>query len=159
MRWLVSEDFALPLHAALWQCLTALTHRGDPVDPITVLWEAQHRGLLAHGIAPADLLTLLSTPAGSPEHWGAKVLQRALLTRAQTVAASITALTDDPANSPHQLITGSRRALADLTALRARWHQATSPPAPRTGRPARTPAAPRAGPPPRTAPTPARATR
>ncbi|MFH9071478.1 DnaB-like helicase N-terminal domain-containing protein [Streptomyces alboflavus] len=159
MRWLVSEDFAFPLHAALWQCLTALTHRGDAVDPITVLWEAQHRGLLAHDIAPADLLALLSTPVGSPEHWGEKVLQRALLTRAQTVAVSIAAFTDDPANSPHQLITGSRRALADLTAVRSRWQQATSPALPRTARPARTPAAPRAGPPPRTAPVPVRATR
>ncbi|MFD9484628.1 DnaB-like helicase N-terminal domain-containing protein [Streptomyces sp. NPDC059991] len=159
MRWLVPEDFALPLHAALWQCLTALTHRGDPIDPITVLWEAQHRSLLTGHAAPADVLTLLSTPVGSPEHWGEKVLQRALLTRAQTVAASIAALTDDPANSPHQLITGSRRALADLTALRARWHHATSPATPRTTHPARTPTAPRAGPPPQTAPTPIRATR
>ncbi|MEU4347013.1 DnaB-like helicase N-terminal domain-containing protein [Streptomyces sp. NPDC023838] len=159
MRWLVPEDFALPLHAALWQCLAALTHRGDPVDPITVLWEAQHRGLLAHGIAPTDLLALLSTPVGSPEYWGEKVLERALLSRAQSVAVSIAAFTDDPANSPHQLITGSRRALADLTAVRARWHQATGPATPRTARPARTPAAPRAGPPPRTAPTPVRATR
>ncbi|MFD4476404.1 DnaB-like helicase N-terminal domain-containing protein [Streptomyces sp. NPDC058471] len=159
MRWLVPEDFALPLNATLWQCLTSLTHRGDPVDPITVLWEAQHRGLLAHVIAPGDLLALLSTPVGSPEHWGEKVLQRALLARAQTAAVSITAFTDDPANSPHQLITGSRRALADLTAVRSRWQQATVPATPRASRSARTPAAPRAGPPPRTSPTPVRATR
>ncbi|MFD5702470.1 DnaB-like helicase N-terminal domain-containing protein [Streptomyces lasiicapitis] len=159
MRWLVPENFALPLHAALWQCLTALTHRGDPVDPITVLWEAQHRGLLAHDIASADLLALLSTPVGSPEHWGEKVLERALLARAQSVASRITAYTDDPSNSPHQLITGGRRALADLTALRTRWQQATGPTPPRTARPARTSSAPRAGPPPHSTPTPVRATR
>ncbi|MEU1329470.1 DnaB-like helicase N-terminal domain-containing protein [Streptomyces sp. NPDC005865] len=159
MRWLVPEDFALPLHAALWQCLTALAHRGEAVDPITVLWEAQHRGLLTHEITPADLLALLSTPVGSPQHWGEKVLERALLSRAQTAANSIAAFADDPANSPHQLITGSRRALAGLTAVRSRWHQATGPTTPRTTRPARTPAASRAGPPLRTAPPPARATR
>ncbi|MEU1073520.1 MULTISPECIES: DnaB-like helicase N-terminal domain-containing protein [unclassified Streptomyces] len=159
MRWLVPEDFALPVHATLWRCVAALSHRGDPVDPITVLWEAQHRGPLVKGIAPADLLALLSTPVGSPEHWGEKVLERALLSRAQSVAVTIAAFTDDPANSPHQLITGSRRALADLTAVRSRWHQATSPAAPRTARPARTPAAPRAGPSPRTAPLPVRVTR
>ncbi|MEV5979681.1 DnaB-like helicase N-terminal domain-containing protein [Streptomyces sp. NPDC052114] len=158
MLWLVPEDFALPLHATLWQCLTALTHRGDAIDPITVLWEAQHRGLLTHTIAPAELLALLSTPVGSPEHWGEKVLQRALLARAHTIAVRIAAFTDDPANSPHQLITGGRRALADLTAVRSRWQQATGPATPRTARPARTPAAPRAGPPPRTAP-PLRASR
>ncbi|MEV7196874.1 DnaB-like helicase N-terminal domain-containing protein [Streptomyces sp. NPDC093510] len=159
MRWLIPEDFALPLHAALWQCLTALTHHGEAVDPVTVLWEAQHRGLLAHEITPTDLLALLSTPVGSPEHWGEKVLERAMLSRAQTVAIRITAFTDDPANSPHQLITGSRRALADLNAVRSRWHQATGPATPRTARSARTPAAPRAEPPPHTAPLPVRATR
>ncbi|WP_282793126.1 DnaB-like helicase N-terminal domain-containing protein [Streptomyces sp. CC224B] len=159
MRWLVPEDFALPLHAALWQCLTSLAHRGDPVDPITMLWEAQHHGLLTHGTTSTDLLALLSTPVASPEHWGEKVLERALLSRAQTAALSIAALTDDPANSSHQLITGSRRALAELTAVRSRWHQATAPATPRTAHPARTPAAPRAGPTPRSAPLPVRATR
>ena len=68
MRWLQAEDFALPLHAALWQCLSTLLQRGDPVDPVTVLWEAQHRGLLADGIAPGDVMTLISGPVGSAEH-------------------------------------------------------------------------------------------
>ncbi|MFI2614909.1 DnaB-like helicase N-terminal domain-containing protein [Streptomyces sp. NPDC018584] len=127
MRWLEPEDFALPLHAAPWRCLTALTHRGEAVDPITLLREAQHQSLLAQAITPADLLALLSAPVGSPEHWGEKVLERALLSHAQTAAVSIAAFTDDPANSPHQLITGSRRALAELTTVRSRWHQATGP--------------------------------
>ncbi|MGW2650796.1 DnaB-like helicase N-terminal domain-containing protein [Streptomyces sp. NPDC001393] len=160
MRWLQAEDFALPLHGALWQCLTSLVHRGDPVDPITVLWEAQHRGLLADGITPDDLMTLVSTPVGSPEYWGEKVLQRALLARARTVAARITAYTEDPANTPHQLITGSRRALADLTALRTRWTHAIAPaPAakPRQTGAAATP--PRAGPPRTAAPSAARVSR
>ncbi|MFF3460285.1 DnaB-like helicase N-terminal domain-containing protein [Streptomyces sp. NPDC002730] len=159
MRWLVAEDFAVPLHAAVWQCLTALTHRGDPIDPVTVLWEAQHRGLLAHDVTPASLLALVETPVGSPEHWGEKVVQRALLARAQAVAARITAYTDDPANSPHQLVTGSRRALADLTALRTRWQHTTAPATPASPRTARNPSAPRAGPPPRVTAPAARAAR
>ncbi|UQA92313.1 DnaB-like helicase N-terminal domain-containing protein [Streptomyces halobius] len=153
------EDFALPLHAALWQCLTSLVHRGDPVDPVTVRWEAQHRGLLTKDVAPADLMTLVSTQAGSPEYWGEKVLHRALLARAHTVAVRIQAFTDDPANTPHQLITGSRRALADLTSLRTRWQHATAPPPPTRPHASRTPAATRAGPPPTTAAPAARATR
>ncbi|WP_406326828.1 DnaB-like helicase N-terminal domain-containing protein [Streptomyces sp. NBC_00203] len=148
MRWLVTDDFLLPLHAALWQSITALTHRGDMVDPVTVLGEAQHRGLLTDSLTPKDLMALVSTPAGSPEHWGEKILKRALLARAQTVAARITAYTDDPANTPHQLITGSRRALADLNALRTRWNRATAPtPAPSASTPARSAPRPQAGPP------------
>ncbi|WP_326731784.1 DnaB-like helicase N-terminal domain-containing protein [Streptomyces phaeochromogenes] len=147
MRWLQPDDFTLPLHSALWQCLTALVHNGEPVDSVTVLWEAQHRGLLADGLDPGDLIDLVSTPVGSPEYWGEQVLQRALLARAFDVGTRIASYAQDPANSPHQLITGSRRALADLTTLRTRWKRSTSPPppAPRTPRGS---AVARAGPPP-----------
>ncbi|WP_431045291.1 DnaB-like helicase N-terminal domain-containing protein [Streptomyces sp. P1-3] len=159
MRWLQPDDFALPLHGALFQCLTTLAHRGDPVDAVTVLWEAQHRGLLAHDVAPTDLMALVSTPVGSLEYWGEKILDRALLARAHTVTVRIQAFTDDPANTPYQLITGSRRALADLTAIRARWqHTApnTPPPSPRASR---APVASRAGPLPRATAAAARTTR
>ncbi|MEV5506539.1 DnaB-like helicase N-terminal domain-containing protein [Streptomyces orinoci] len=160
MRWLQATDFSWPLHGAVFQCLAALAHRGDPVDPVTVLWEAQHRALLTPGIAPADLMALLSTPAGSPEYWGEKILQRSLLAQARTTAERIQALTDDPANTPHQLVTGSRRALADFTAVRARWQHTGTKPSPAARLPSRAPAAPRAGPP-RPAPpaTPVRVTR
>ncbi|MFJ8794565.1 DnaB-like helicase N-terminal domain-containing protein [Streptomyces sp. NPDC102462] len=159
MRWLAAEDFIWPLHAKLWQCVTTLVHRGDMVDPVTVLGEAQLRGLITDALTARDLMALVSTPAGSPEYWGENVLRRALLARAHTVATRITAYTDDLANTPHQLVTGSRRALADLNALRTRWHHATSPvPATRPAR-ARATAAPRAGPPPTTAPPAARLSR
>ncbi|MFF4361563.1 DnaB-like helicase N-terminal domain-containing protein [Streptomyces sp. NPDC001604] len=161
MRWLAETDFLLPLHAALWQSIAALVHRGDMVDPVTVLGEAQHRGLLTDALTPKDVMALVSTPAGSPEHWGEKILQRALLARARTVAARIAAFADDPANTPHQLITGSRRALADLNSVRTRWHRATAPtlaPASRAqARPAPVPRA--ASPPHRPAPPVARAPR
>ncbi|MFJ9900692.1 DnaB-like helicase N-terminal domain-containing protein [Streptomyces sp. NPDC091280] len=161
MRWLTEADFLLPLHAALWQSITALVHRGDMVDPVTVLGEAQHRGLITGTLAPKDLMALVSTPAGSPEHWGEKILQRSLLARAQTVAARIAAYTDDLANTPHQLVTGSRRALADLNSLRTRWMRATAaPPAPGESPPPHRGQPPRAtGPPPQPAPPSPRAHR
>ncbi|MFJ9033603.1 DnaB-like helicase N-terminal domain-containing protein [Streptomyces sp. NPDC102274] len=148
MRWLRPDDFALPLHGRLYRCLTALAHRGDVVDAVTVLWEAQHQGLLTANLTPAGLMALVSTPTGSPEHWGEKILQRALLHRAHAVSLRIRAFTDDAANTPHQLITGCRRALADLTSVRARW-QRTSPQPLVAPRAPRTPAVTRAGPPPR----------
>ncbi|NEC64589.1 DnaB-like helicase N-terminal domain-containing protein [Streptomyces sp. SID9727] len=157
MRWLQPDDFTLPLHAALWQCLTALVHNGEPVDAVTVLWEAQHRGLLSGGLDPRDLIDLVSTPVGSAEYWGERVLQRALLARAVEVGTRIAAYAQDPANTPHQLITGSRRALADLTTLRTRWKRSTTPPSP--PRAPRGPAVSRAGPPPRTTAPTARALR
>jgi replicative DNA helicase len=152
MRWLTANDFTHRLHAGLWQCLTALTRRRAPVDPVTVLWEAQQHGLLAPGAEPAELLDLLGAPAGSPEYWGERILQRSVLAKAHQVGRRVESFTDDPAITPYQLILGSRRALADLYAVRARWHHATSPaPTTRSAR-TRTTAPPRAGPPRTTAP-------
>ncbi|MFI6808136.1 DnaB-like helicase N-terminal domain-containing protein [Streptomyces luteogriseus] len=159
MRWLSADDFTHPLHAGLWQCLTALTRRRAPIDPVTVLWEVQQRGLLTPGIEPAELLDLLGAPAGSPQYWGERILRRSLLATARQVGQRVEAFTDDPATTPYQLIVGSRRAIAELSAVRTRWHHATSP-AP-TPLPAltRATAPPRAGPPRTTAPPAARISR
>ncbi|NJQ03311.1 DnaB-like helicase N-terminal domain-containing protein [Streptomyces zingiberis] len=158
MRWLTADDFTHPLHAGLWQCLTALARRRAPVDPVTVLWEAQQRGLLASGAEPAELLDLLGAPAGSAEYWGERILQRSVLATAHQVGRRIEAFTDDPAITPYQLVVGSRRALADLSAARARWHHATSPAPTTTPARTRATAPPRAGPP-RTTVPPARISR
>ncbi|MEV0691228.1 DnaB-like helicase N-terminal domain-containing protein [Streptomyces sp. NPDC050388] len=148
MRWLTADDLTLPLHAGLWRCLTSLSRRAAPVDPVTVLWEAQRNGLLTAGAEPADIISLLTAGAGSPQYWGERILQRALLATAHETGRRIEAYTDDPATTPYQLVTGSRRALADLNALRTRWHHATSP-TPPSSRPPRPQlsAPPRAGPP------------
>lgn len=150
-RQLRPEDFTDPLHRALFHALTTLAQRGTPLDPVTVLWETQHTGL-PDGTEPGVILALLTAAPGYPDYWAEKILQRSLLHHAHTTARRIHAYTEDPANTPHQLLTGSRRALADLAVVRTRWHQATTPTPPAT--PAR-PAAPaptaastaRAGPP------------
>ncbi|WP_434595811.1 DnaB-like helicase N-terminal domain-containing protein [Streptomyces sp. A5-4] len=163
MRWLMPGDFTQPRHAGLWQSLITLTRRRAPVDPVTVLWEARHRGLLGPGAEPRELLDLLAGPVGSPEHWGERILQRHILATSRHVGRRIEAFTDDPATTPYQLVVGSRRALADLSAVRTRWQHATSSPPPidravRT-RAAKATAVPRAGPPRTTAPPAARSSR
>ncbi|MFF5537828.1 DnaB-like helicase N-terminal domain-containing protein [Streptomyces cinerochromogenes] len=151
MRWLTPEDFTRPLHAGLWQCLTALVRRQASVDSVTVVWEAQQRGVLSTVDDPRALLGVLAEPDVSAPFLGERILHRSVLATAHHVGRRIVAFTDDPANTPYQLVVGSRRALAELAAVRTRWHQATTP-TPHT-RPARraTRASPRAGPPPTTA--------
>ncbi|MFD4479399.1 DnaB-like helicase N-terminal domain-containing protein [Streptomyces sp. NPDC058471] len=144
VRWLLRDDFTLPLHAGLWQCLTTLARRREPVDPVTVLWEAQQRGLLDDGSEPGEVLRLLAEPAGSVEHWGERTLQRALLATADHTGRRIEAYAGDPANTPFQLVVGARRSLADIAAVRTRWQHATGPVP--TRRPRHAPPA-RAGPP------------
>ncbi|MFD4592872.1 DnaB-like helicase N-terminal domain-containing protein [Streptomyces rubiginosohelvolus] len=132
MRWLAPGDFTTAMHGSLWQCITGLVRRGAPVDPVTVLWEAQQTGILAGTVTTRALVELLSDTHGEPGHWGEKILRRALLHRAGTVADHVIALTDDSATTPYQLITGSRRALAHFTSVHARWHRAATytPPSP-----------------------------
>ncbi|WP_432012613.1 DnaB-like helicase N-terminal domain-containing protein [Streptomyces cucumeris] len=154
--WLLPDDLTLPLHAGLWQCLTALARRNEPIDPITVLWEAQQRGLLDDGSEPGEVLRMLAEPAGSVEHWGERALQRSLLAIAEHTGRRIEAYADDPANTPFQLVVGARRALADIAAVRTRWQHATGTAPPQRRRPAPTT---RAGPPTTTAANAARSTR
>ncbi|MEU2082355.1 DnaB-like helicase N-terminal domain-containing protein [Streptomyces albus] len=146
MCWLTAGDFTHPLHAALWQSLTALLRRGDPIDPVTLLCEAQQHGVLSFSATAQDVLALLATPVGAPQHWGERIVQRSLLAQAHQAARRIEAYTLDAATTPPQLCLSSRRALADLTATRTRWARATQPPPAATGH-AREPSAPRTGPP------------
>ncbi|MGW1604502.1 DnaB-like helicase N-terminal domain-containing protein [Streptomyces eurythermus] len=157
MRWLMGEDFTLPLHGGLWQCLTTLVRRRAPVDPVTVLWQAQQRGVLSGVDDPREVLGFLARPDVSAPYLGERILRRSVLATAHHVGRRIEAFSDDPANNPYQLVVGSRRALAELTAIRTRWQQATSP---ATGPPPRTtPAARRTGPAPTTAAPAGRLTR
>ncbi|WP_326740363.1 DnaB-like helicase N-terminal domain-containing protein [Streptomyces sp. NBC_01022] len=154
MRWLTASDFTQPLHAGLWQCLTALSQRRAPIDPVTVLWEARQRGLLGPEVRPQELLTVLADPFGAAEHWGERVLQRHLLATARHIGRHIEAFADDPATTSYQLVVGSRRALADLSAVRTRWRHATAPVSNKdTPVRARAASPPRAGPPQAAAPT------
>lgn len=139
VRWLLPEDFNRPLHSGLWQCLTALARRHEPVDPVTVLWEAQQRGLLDDGSEPGEVLRLLAE-AG----WFCGALGRAgpaAFTpghrRSHRPAAS-RRTPHDPANTPFQLVVGARRSLADIGAVRTRWQHATGTVPPQRPRPAPT---------------------
>ncbi|MEU0844042.1 DnaB-like helicase N-terminal domain-containing protein [Streptomyces sp. NPDC005962] len=156
VRWLLPEDFTLPLHAGLWQCLTALARRREPVDPVTILWEVQQRGLRDEGSEPGEVLRLLAEPVGSLEHWGERTLQRSLLATAHHTGRRIEAYAGDPANTPFQLVVGARRSLADIGAVRTRWQHATATVPRQRPRPAPTT---RAGPPTTTAARTARAAR
>ncbi|MYV46988.1 DnaB-like helicase N-terminal domain-containing protein [Streptomyces sp. SID2888] len=154
--WLLPGDLVVPLHAGVWQCLNALARRREPVDPVTVLWEAQQRGLLDDGSDPGAVLRMLAEPAGSVEHWGERALQRSLLATAEHTGQQIMAYAGDPANTPFQLVVGARRALADIGAVRSRWQHATATAPPPRPRPAPST---RAGPPTTTAAPAAHATR
>lgn len=63
LGWLRPEDFTDPGHGQLYRCLAALHHHSEPVAPLTALWEAQRRGLLADGTLWETAQTRADTPS------------------------------------------------------------------------------------------------
>ncbi|GAA1070006.1 DnaB-like helicase N-terminal domain-containing protein [Kitasatospora nipponensis] len=129
--WLRPADFADHAHGQLYRCLGALRHRGEPIDEVTVLWEAQRRGLLADGTLTPDAVRDLcaGAGAGSAEYLGEQILRSSLTRTAATSATAIRAAAENEALAPGQLISHALHALCRLDEVRTRWRAATAPPA------------------------------
>ncbi|MET8623719.1 DnaB-like helicase N-terminal domain-containing protein [Kitasatospora sp. NPDC004669] len=131
--WLQPTDFADAGHAALYQAVAALGHRREPVDPLTVLWEAQRRGILARGLLTVDQVRAVCAggAAADPEYFGELVLQASLLRAAATAAGIVRVMALDASISAAQLLGASAQALQPVEAVRARWAAANGEPPPR----------------------------
>lgn len=129
--WLRPGDFADPRHGQLYRCLGALHHRGEPIDPVTALWEAQRRGLLAEGtLTEGHLAFLCGSGVVSSADWlGEQVLGRSVNRTASAAAQQIVAQTDDGQLAPGQLINQALHALGPVDEVRTRWNRAVRQPA------------------------------
>lgn len=129
--WLRPQDFAVPAHAQLYRCLSALHHRGEPIDRMTLLWEAQRRGLLADGTVSVEQLTAIcdSIGPGSASWLGEQVTRGALLRTAAASAHTIRDLATTDAIPPGQLINNSLGALRAVDDVRQRRTTGISAPA------------------------------
>lgn len=124
--WLRPGDFADPVHRQLYRCLGALHHRGEPIDRITLLWEAQRRGLLADGTLSEDRFAVICDGVGAGDaEWLGKQVMRSSITRAAvTSARAVRALAEDEALAPGRLINHALHALGPLDEVCARWETA-----------------------------------
>ncbi|MFD5327945.1 DnaB-like helicase N-terminal domain-containing protein [Streptomyces sp. NPDC127092] len=131
--WLRPADFADPVHGQLYQCLGALHHRGEPIDRITLLWEAQRRGLLADGTLSECRFAAIcdGVGAGDAEWLGKQVMRSSLTRTAAASARAVRALAEDEVLAPGRLINHALHALGPLDEVRARWQTATGRPASR----------------------------
>lgn len=143
--WLRPQDFADSMHGQLYRCLGALHHRGEPIDPVTLLWEAQRRGLLADGTVTDEQITTICgvIGPGSAQWLGEEVARSALLRTAATTAHTIRDLAATDALAPGQLVNQALAALGVLAEVRQRWTTGNHPPTPPSTR-----GEPTAGPPP-----------
>ncbi|PZT76818.1 MULTISPECIES: DnaB-like helicase N-terminal domain-containing protein [unclassified Streptomyces] len=125
--WLRPGDFADPGHGQLYRCLGALHHRGEPVDRLTLLWEAQRRGFLADGtLTTEDLAAICDDVGAGDAAWlGEQVLRSSVTRTAAASADEVLALAGTEALSPGRLINHALHALGPLDEVRARWQTAT----------------------------------
>lgn len=137
--WLRPGDFADPAHGQLYRCLGALHHRGEPIDRVTLLWEAQRRGLLADGTLSGDQLAAIcdGVGPGSAEWLGELVMRSSVTRTAATSARTIRALAENEALAPGRLINHALHALGPLDEVRSRWQAANGSPAPTPTAPTR----------------------
>ncbi|MCV2458239.1 helicase DnaB [Streptomyces sp. ICN988] len=131
--WLRPGDFADPAHGRLYRCLSALHHRGEPIDRITLLWEAQRRGLLADGTLSSEQLTAIcdGMVPGSADWFGRRVMRSTLTRTAAASARAVRALAEDEALGPGRLINHALHALGLLAEVRTRWAIANGGPTPK----------------------------
>ncbi|WP_405987570.1 DnaB-like helicase N-terminal domain-containing protein [Streptomyces sp. NBC_00872] len=130
--WLRPDDFADTAHAHLYRCLSALHHRGEPIDQMTLVWEAQRRGLLADGTLTADQLASIcdGSGAGNAEWLGERIMRSSLTRTAATSARAIRALAENEALAPGRLISHALHALDPLNDARTRWQTTNDTPGP-----------------------------
>ncbi|WP_329612529.1 helicase DnaB [Streptomyces brevispora] len=139
--WLRPGDFADPAHGHLYRCLGALHHRGEPIDRITLLWEAQRRGLLGDGTLSSDQFAAIcdGVGSGSAEWLGEQVLRSSVTWTAAGSARTVRALAENEALSPGRLINHALHALGPLDDVRTRWQAASGSPAPAPTAPVHSP--------------------
>lgn len=125
--WLWPQDFAVLAHQRIYHCLGSLHHRGEPVDAITVVWEAERRGHLADGVLTSEQILGLAAGGTGAEagYFGAEILRRALLRTAAIGARQIQRIGEQPAPAG-RLLLAAFQALAPLQQARRRWRAAGS---------------------------------
>src|SRR6478672_2619004 len=89
-----ADDFYKPAHGHVYEAVTSLSARGEPVDPVTVAEELRRHDLLEAIGGPATLIRLqASTPATTSAGRYAKIVEEhALLRRMIGVAGEIAEL-------------------------------------------------------------------
>ncbi|MFC4607756.1 DnaB-like helicase N-terminal domain-containing protein [Streptomyces maoxianensis] len=126
--WLHPGDFADAGHKQIYRSLSALHHRGEPIDQLTVLWETQRRGALSDGVLDAERVLRICDPlatGGAVEHFGEQVVKASLVRTAAGSARQVRALADEESLAPGRLIGYALHALGPLDEVRRRWRIAS----------------------------------
>lgn len=127
ITWLHDDDLTHPVHRTLLRCMRDIHHRGEPVDPVTVLWEAHRTGRLTDTALTAAVQALDGGIGVQVPYAARIVLRHAFLHATLAAADAITALAAPQRAHPYHLAATARRLLLPVDTTRERWHDATAP--------------------------------
>ncbi|MER7701628.1 DnaB-like helicase N-terminal domain-containing protein [Kitasatospora sp. NPDC097605] len=129
-RWLRPGDFLDPGRGAVYQALAALAHRDEPIDVLTVLWEAQRQGAIAAGAVTADGVRAATRNGftGDSRYWGERVLRASVLRQTSASAGVVRLLSRDTSLAAARLLGCVLPALERAEAVQERWRAATGAP-------------------------------
>ncbi|MFD7730482.1 DnaB-like helicase N-terminal domain-containing protein [Kitasatospora phosalacinea] len=125
--WLHPGDLLDGGHREVYRALAALGHRGEPIDPLTVLWEVQHRGALRDGSLTAERVRTLTRAGyqGQPAYWAEQVLRACLLRTTASRAGAVRLLAMDASVPAARLLGSALHTLRGAEAVQDRWRTAT----------------------------------
>lgn len=116
-------DFtASPRHAAIWQAIQAVAGRGEPVNAITVAWEAEHLPA-EHGpaLSAEELVDLAAAPApDSLRRQTATIVRASLYNRVQHAGERLDHAARDRSRSVDQVLNDAHATAEDLREHAAR---------------------------------------
>ncbi|WP_158621293.1 DnaB-like helicase N-terminal domain-containing protein [Streptomyces triticirhizae] len=119
--WLHPTDFTNPTRAHLYQCLTALAHRGDPIDSLTLHWE-MHRRQTLNGDASHHLDAIADHPTGSsPTFLADRLLTSSVLRAATRTAETIHTHATNEATPLRTVVRHAQQPLNYLATTIRRW--------------------------------------
>ncbi|QKW20622.1 helicase DnaB [Kitasatospora sp. NA04385] len=121
--WLHPGDLLDAGHREVYRALAALGHRSEPIDPLTVLWEVQHRGALTDGALTADRVRTLTRAGyqGEPGYWAEQVLRASLLRTTASRAGAVRLLAMDASVPAARLLGSALHTLRGAEAVQDRW--------------------------------------
>lgn len=123
--WLRPGHFGCPEHGELYAVMRDLAVAGQPVDPVTVSWEASRRGVTVDAADLAGGMGPLAVASAREVH------RRGLLAQVDQAGRDIQASASEPAVSTAGFLRSAHDHLARLEPGPARWpaHHAGSLPA------------------------------
>lgn len=120
MGFLKAEDFFIVRHAWIWEALTALHERRDPIDYLTVVNELEQVGKLAEVGGAAYILSLVNkTPTAlNVEGYGRIVERMALRRRLIEAAQKIAQVAHSDETDIDEVVSRAERAVFEVTEQR-----------------------------------------